>query len=612
MKRKKLTFFSNMEKAYGLLTTSDKRKLVAVGFIQFFLSLLDLIGVALVGAIGALAVTGIQSRAPGDRVFEVLKLLNLENFSFQTQVSIFGITAGLFFISRTIATIFISRKTMFFLSNRSSQLSTEICKVFFSQPYSKIISYKTHWTIYSLTTGIESIVVGTMGLFVLLMADLSLLIVLSVALFVVDPLLAIGTSILFGAIGWIMFSLLHRKAGEVSRTAATSSIAGNTAISELFSVYQELFLRDTVKNVVRKFSNSRSSFSKAQAELTFMPNLNKYVIESAVVIGALAISAVQFTLSDAAHAAGTLAIFIAAGSRIAPAALRLQQGLLQFKANSEASKPSFELITQLESEEVVPKFESKIQYSRENFTPSVTLDGINVRLNETTTDFITNLDFKIDAGEFIALVGPSGGGKSTLINTILGSYVPSKGKALISNLDPLEAFNQYPGCVGYVPQEVRLIEGSLKENVAIGLDNKDIDDHEIWVALDKVGLLDYFEKQPSQLDTLIGAGANALSGGQRQRIGIARALYTSPKLLLLDEATSSLDAQTETAITQTLINLKGKVTLIIAAHRLATIRSADRIYYMSNGAIAGQGTFQDLRSQIPDFDQQAEIQGLTE
>jgi ATP-binding cassette subfamily C protein len=183
---------------------------------------------------------------------------------------------------------------------------------------------------------------------------------------------------------------------------------------------------------------------------------------------------------------------------------------------------------------------------------------------------------------------------------------------LISNLDPLEAFNQYPGFVGYVPQEVRLIEGSLKENIAIGLDNKDIDDNEIWVALDKVGLLDYFEKQPSQLDTLIGAGANALSGGQRQRIGIARALYTSPKLLLLDEATSSLDAQTETAITQTLINLKGKVTLIIAAHRLATIRSADRIYYMSNGAIAGQGTFQDLRSQIPDFDQQAEIQGLTE
>jgi ABC-type bacteriocin/lantibiotic exporter with double-glycine peptidase domain len=431
-------------------------------------------------------------------------------------------------------------------------------------------------------------------------------------LFVVDPLLAIGTSILFGAIGWIMFSLLHRKAGEVSRTAATSSIAGNTAISELFSVYQELYLRDTVQNVVRKFSNSRSSFSKAQAELAFMPNLNKYVIESAVVIGALAISAVQFTLSDAAHAAGTLAIFIAAGSRIAPAALRLQQGLLQFKANSEASKPSFELITQLESQEVVPKFESKIQYSRENFTPSVTLAGINVRLNETTTDFITDLDFRIDAGEFIALVGPSGGGKSTLINTILGSYVPSKGKVLISNLDPLEAFNQYPGFVGYVPQEVRLIEGSLKENIAIGLDNKDIDDNEIWVALDKVGLLDYFEKQPSQLDTLIGAGANALSGGQRQRIGIARALYTSPKLLLLDEATSSLDAQTETAITQTLINLKGKVTLIIAAHRLATIRSADRIYYMSNGAIAGQGTFQDLRSQIPDFDQQAEIQGLTE
>jgi ATP-binding cassette subfamily C protein len=612
MRREKLIFFSNVGKAYGLLTDSDKRKLVAVGFIQFFISLLDLIGVALIGAIGALAVTGIKSQAPGNRVFKVLKLLNLQHLSFQTQVSFFGITAALFFISRTIATIFISKKTMFFLSNRSSELSTEICNNFFGQSYSKIISYKTHWTIYSLTTGIESIVVGTMGLFVLLLADLSLLIVLSVALFVVDPLLAIGTSILFGAIGWIMFSLLQRKAGEVSRIAANSSIAGNTAVSELFSVYQELLLRDLVENVVRKFSNSRSSFSKAQAELAFMPNLNKYIIESAVVIGALAMSAVQFTLSDAAHAAGTLAIFIAAGSRIAPAALRLQQGLIQFKANSEASKPSFELITQLEMHEVLPKSESRIQSFRGNFVPSVRLTDINVRLNETTKDFINNLELKIDEGEFVALVGPSGCGKSTLINTILGSYVPSKGKVSISNLDPLEAFNLYPGLVGYVPQEVRLIEGSLKENIAIGLDNKDIEDYEIWESLKKVGLVGYFKNQPLQLNTLIGAGANALSGGQRQRIGIARALYTNPKLLLLDEATSSLDAQTEKAITQTLIDLKGKVTLIIAAHRLATIRSADRIYYMSNGAIAGQGNFQDLRIQIPDFDLQAEIQGLIE
>jgi len=187
---------------------------------------------------------------------------------------------------------------------------------------------------------------------------------------------------------------------------------------------------------------------------------------------------------------------------------------------------------------------------------------------------------------------------------------PQLGTVLISGETPRAAISRWPGAISYVPQTVSLVFGSIRENVALGLPPEVIDDDLAWEALERAHLASFLRDNREGLDTKIGERGFRLSGGQRQRLGIARALYTRPKLLVLDEATSALDAETEQAIIQTLSELEGKVTTITVAHRLATVRRADVLLYLQHGVVVASGTFDEVRNVVPDFDRQAELLGL--
>jgi ABC-type multidrug transport system fused ATPase/permease subunit len=217
---------------------------------------------------------------------------------------------------------------------------------------------------------------------------------------------------------------------------------------------------------------------------------------------------------------------------------------------------------------------------------------------------------KLPAGASLALVGSTGAGKSTLADLILGVLIPDSGVAFIGGLTPGEALATWPGAVAYVPQDVAMANGTVRENVALGMPAEIIEDDWVWNALDRAHLGDFLRDSREGLDTLIGENGIKLSGGQRQRLGIARALYTRPKLLVLDEATSALDAETERAISQTLQELEGTVTTVTIAHRLATIRHCDLVVYLENGEARAQGSFDEVRAIAPQFDRQAQLLGL--
>jgi ATP-binding cassette subfamily C protein len=181
---------------------------------------------------------------------------------------------------------------------------------------------------------------------------------------------------------------------------------------------------------------------------------------------------------------------------------------------------------------------------------------------------------------------------------------------MISGHNPIIAFSKWPQSVSYVPQLTTISNRSLRENILLGLPIEADSDVKILRALERAGLENLVDSFPEGLDTILGDNGFRLSGGQRQRIGIARALYTSPTLLVMDEATSALDATTEDGITKTLLELKAEITMITIAHRLSTVRNADRVYYLNNGAIEAQGTFEEVRALVPNFDNQANLMGL--
>ena len=191
----------------------------------------------------------------------------------------------------------------------------------------------------------------------------------------------------------------------------------------------------------------------------------------------------------------------------------------------------------------------------------------------------------IKKGTSIGIVGASGAGKTTIVDIILGLLHPQEGGVYIDGKDIQDDINGYLGNIGYIPQSIFMLDGTIRDNVAFGVDEQKIDDERVVTALEEAALYDHVKSLPDWLDTEIGERGIRLSGGQRQRLGIARALYTDPDILVFDEATSALDNDTETAIMDSINHLHGIKTMIIIAHRLTTIKDCDIVYRVENGTI---------------------------
>jgi ABC-type multidrug transport system fused ATPase/permease subunit len=560
--------------------------------------------------IGALTIRGVGSQGPGDRVANVLNFLHLENQTLQKQVAILAVAATFMFLLRTLLSIVFTRKTLKFLSRRGAHLTTRLFSQSLSQPFLKLQSKSQQETLYALTNGISIISIGVLGVLVNAIADSALLIVLFVGMVFVDAATAFFVLIIFGSLGLIMYFTSHRRVQKLGAIDYKLTIESNQKILEVLSAYREILVRNKRSYYTRQIESLRLRLADAVAELSFIPYISKYVLESAVILGGVAIAGFQFLINDASRAVATLAIFIAAGTRIAPAVLRVQQGAIQIKGNLAVATPSLDLIDELRHVALLDGSDKDFHTEHTGFSPIVSMLECNFRYPEADKDAISKVSLKIESGEVVVFVGSSGAGKSTIVDLLLGVLEPDSGSILISDCNPREAFENWPGAVAYVPQDVLIFNGSIRENIALGFEPTSIPDDAMLDALEKAQLLDYVLALPNGLDSQVGDRGARMSGGQRQRLGIARALLTKPRLLVLDEATSALDGETESNIAEGVQSLKGDVTVVMIAHRLSSVRSAEKVIYLHEGRVISVGTFDEVRASVPDFDRQASLMGL--
>jgi ATP-binding cassette, subfamily B, bacterial PglK len=465
-------------------------------------------------------------------------------------------------------------------------------------------------TVFTLTNGVEIVVLKILGTAVTLVSDLSLLIVMIVGLFIVDPPIAISSILLFGLIGLALYKLMHKRAHILGLAHHDYNIQTNEKVIEILNSYRESTVRNRRSYYTREIGELRKKIADVSAEMNFMPSISKYVMETTVVIGALVIAGIQFMLKDAVQAVGTLSIFLAAGTRIAPAALRLQQGAVQIREASGSASSTLVLIDELSSVKVDNEIPDVFNLDHEGFVPAISIKDASLTYPSKEIPAVQDLNLQIPAGSSLAFVGPSGAGKTTIVDMILGVLSPDEGTIEISGASPLDAIRKWPGAISYVPQDVMISNGTIRQNVALGYPLQIATDQYVYAALEVADLVGFVNSLPNGLDTQVGERGTRMSGGQRQRLGIARAMFTNPSLLVLDEATSSLDGETELKVSDAIKNLGKETTVILIAHRLSTVKDVDIVVYMAGGKIRATGKFEEVRSKVADFDRQAQLMGL--
>lgn len=604
--RIKQIMFEDLKRVFKVYDQKTRTKLVFFSGLQILLSMLDLFAVFLIGTLAVESVGSINPSNKSAGSSYSARVFGLENLDQSSRIIYIAVFAMIVLISKTFLSVVFTKKSMFFLSEKATKISHNLFSKFLAQPLQSVQKKSQQEIVFILTEGIHAITVQVSGSMIILIADSSLLLLMIVGLIIIDPVIAVFTVTFFVLVGAYLHNLLSVKAAALGSEYFSISIRRNGKIVETLNSFREAVTSSRRGFYLSEVSILRGLLGKIEAQRSLMPYIGKYVIETSIVLGMILVTGFQFVFNPPSEAARNIAIFLAAGTRIAPAVLRIQQSLNQMKIGVSLGRSTIDLIEELGESAMLLDASALPKFAHSGFYPAVQLKNVNISHPGNSKFALNSIDLSIPAYKFVAIVGFSGAGKTTLVDIILGINPPISGEVLISGMNPLDAYTVYPGAVAYVPQEVTLIDGTVLENITAGYLSPDSFLDEISDAIKGAALEKFIEGSEFGLNTPVGERGSSISGGQRQRIAIARALFTKPKLIIMDEATSALDSETEAIITNTLLKLKGTCTIITIAHRLLTIKNADEIIYLQDGGLLDVGSFEDMIEKFPEFKRQVE------
>ena len=600
---------ASIQFSFMLLTGKARIRLVLSCVALCLIGLLDLLAIGLLAVIASLTLSAINNDATSPKVLELLNFFGILQKSIEFKVVVLAIFMCVLFISRTIVSIYFSNKIYKFLAHQNNLLTEKILIKLLDQDLENLRKLTTQEILFATTTGLNAAVVNINGLLVVTVADLFLSFIMISTLIIFSPLVSIASILILTLLAILLYKIFNARIRQISLMNTEASIYSNSKIIEILETYRESLVRDTRENYIKTIVSLRSQVSESIAAQSILPNITKYTMELTLMIAGITISGVMFFLFDANKALTGLSLFVAVGSRISPAFLRIQQNFLVYRLNQTSLEVTQKLLLSIKSNSKKVEEELSSESFLE-FKSSIDISNLYFQYDSYKGFGLTDVSLKIPPGSFTAIVGSSGSGKTTLVDLILGLLTPTSGLIQISEKSPLTVHKQWPGAIAYVPQDVVIVNGSLKENIALGFDVEMIDTERVLKCIKLAHLTNVVNSLPGKLDANLGEKGSKMSGGQRQRVGIARALYTNPSILVLDEATSALDGESEKEINDSLQELIGKITILVISHRLSSVVKADQVLYLEKGRIMASGTFDEVRNLSANFNNQAILMGL--
>ena len=568
-----------LKKYWSMFASRQRRNSVILLVLMIIGSALETLGVSLVIPL-INVIMNTDEMMNNEIVVKVCNFLKLD--SANEFIILMLVTLICVFVFKDLYLIFECYLQNRFIFNLQLDVQKRLLNMYLHRPYEYYLNVTSEEVMQSIGSDVTT-AFGLMSNMLTFLTETIVSMALIITIIIIDPVMALTVAVVlafsYGIIYFVVKPIL-RKEGVEQRE---NSIEAQKWILQSVSGIKDVRVAQKEDFFLNSYVKGADKSKNAQRKFTVLSSVPRLLVEMTTIAGVLGVIAIMVACGRSlVELAPSLSAFVVAAVRLLPSANRIGVTITSISYQEVQLDKVIENLKEVDSillkEEV--GCDEKIEFKKE-----LVLRNITYKYPSGEDYVLEDASMEIKCGSLVGVVGPSGSGKTTTIDIIIGLLKPEKGELLVDGVN-INNNNAWLNDLSYIPQSIFLLDDTIRANVAFGIEEKDIDETQVWRALEDAQLAEFVKSLPNGLDTETGERGVRLSGGQRQRIGIARALYSNPSLLIFDEATAALDNETEAAIMESIEALQGKKTMIIIAHRLNTIKNCDVVYRVEDGKIS--------------------------
>ncbi|MFK9089942.1 ABC transporter ATP-binding protein [Bacillus salipaludis] len=572
-----------------LFNKKEKRKLALLLFMMVLAAIFETIGIGLIAPIVGLVTNPdiIKEQRFLKNIYELFHLQSTTEF-----IVLSVVTLLIVFVMKNVYLLVFQYVQFRMILNQQVKLSRELFKEYLTKPYTFHLQRNTSELLRNINSEVPKVYQGIIMSSFQLFTEILVITCILVLLIVTAPIATVTASILLGGSIFVFFRFFRKKITQIGVEQQKVGGAMIKWVNQGLGASKEVKVSGRESFFINAYTGQSQINVNNSRYMNMLNQIPRLFIETLLVsIVLITMLIIVFQGKSSTQLVSTMALFTMAAFRLMPSITRIVALITSIRFNQPALSIIYEDLflnkeDDLNSNNIPDDGPVAVNQGKRVFYDSIKLHDVSFRYPNKKEYSVRDVSLTIPIGQSVAFIGESGAGKTTLVDIILGLFRPEKGRVLIDGKNLVEQKALWQQKIGYIPQSIFLSDDTIRGNVAFGIESGQIDDEDVWRALEQAQLKEFVEALPDKLGASVGERGVRLSGGQRQRIGIARALYHNPEILFMDEATSALDNETEKEIMKAIDGLKGEKTLIIIAHRLSTIENCDIVFKINNGRLA--------------------------